>query len=205
MRKKVVNGLLNYIKERKNIDEETEEKLIYGFESIYILVTKLIFIFIIALLLGIFKEMLIFLLLFNGIRTFAFGLHATKSIICLIVSSITFIILPYISSILIINKIIKEILGLICILLIFKNSPADTYKRPLINAKRRNKFKLISTIISIVYVSTSFFTNNFISNCLIFSLLLEVIFISPITYKIFKLPYKNYLKYQERNDENVFC
>lgn len=205
MRKKVVSKIIGYIKSKKEIDSDMEEKLIYGIESIYILVTKLFVIFILAFFLGIFKEMIIFLLLFNGIRTFAFGLHATKSITCLIVSSITFLALPYVCSTININIIVKYIMSIICIISIYKYSPADTYKRPLINKKRRFKFKIISTIIAIVYVTLSFYSNSFISNCLLFSLLLEVIFISPITYKIFKLPYNNYLKYEERNDENVFC
>lgn len=205
MRGKVINKIMKYIKKYKVLDEEKEEIIIYGLESIYILVTKLIIIFALALILGIFKEMLIFLLLFNGIRTFAFGLHATKSYICLIVSSIAFLGLPYLSSILILPNTAKIVIGIICIGLIFKNSPADTHKRPIVNPKRRKKFKILSTIVAITYVTLSFFTKDFISNCLLFSLLLEVTFISPLTYKIFKLPYNNYLSYLEGEKENVFC
>ena len=126
MRKKVVSKIIGYIKSKKEIDFDMEEKLIYGIESIYILVTKLFVIFILAFFLGIFKEMVIFLLLFNGIRTFAFGLHATKSITCLIVSSITFLALPYVCSTININIIVKYIMSIICIISIYKYSPADT-------------------------------------------------------------------------------
>lgn len=101
--------------------------------------------------------------------------------------------------------IIKLILGIVCVLLIYKNSPADTEKRPIVNPKRRKKFKIISVIIATSYVIISFFVNNFISNSLLFSLLVEVIFISPLTYKIFKLPYNNYINYLEGDEENVFC
>ena len=203
MRRKVVNKLINYIKKNKEIDKVTEEKLIYGLEAIYILVTKLFIMSLIALIFNIIKEMYIFLGLFSIIRLFAFGLHATKSYICLIISSIVFLIIPYLSHILILKKIIKLTIGIICTLLIFKNSPADTYKRPIISKSRRLKLKVLSTIISITYVILSMYVNTFISNCLLFSLLLEVIFISPLTYKIFKLPYNNYLKYLERDECNV--
>ena len=203
MRGKVVNKLINYIKSNKTIDKETEEKLIYGLEAIYILVTKLLFISILALILGIFKEMIIFTIIFSIIRLFAFGLHATKSYICLIVSSIAFLLIAYLSTTIEFNTIIKIIIGLLCTLLIFIHSPADTYKRPIINKNRRLRLKLTSTFISITYVIISLFINNFISNCLLFSLLLEVIFISPLTYKVFKLPYNNYLKYLERDELNV--
>ena len=203
MRRKVVNKLINYIKKNKEIDKVTEEKLIYGLEAIYILVTKLFIMSLIALIFNIIKEMYIFLGIFSIIRLFAFGLHATKSYICLIISSIVFLIIPYLSHILILKNIIKLTIGIICTLLIFKNSPADTYKRPIISKSRRLKLKVLSTIISITYVILSMYVNTFISNCLLFSLLLEVIFISPLTYKIFKLPYNNYLKYLERDECNV--
>ena len=205
MREKIISKTINHIKSKKKISDIQEDTIRYGLESIYILVTKLIFIFALALILGIFKEMIIFLLLFNVIRTFAFGLHATKSYICLISSSIIFIGLPILCNIINIPNIIKLIIGLVSIGLIIKNCPADTYKRPIINKKRRRILKLISTIISVIYVILFFYTNKFISNCLLFSLLLEVILTSPLTYKLFKLPYNNYLKYLEGDDNNVFC
>ena len=205
MRKKIISKIINYIKKHKKIDKENEEIIIYGLESIYILVTKLIIICSIALLLGIFKEFIIFLLLFNGIRAFAFGLHATKSYICLIASTASFLILPYISTFIKIPFWAKIVIGVICIGLILKNSPADTHKRPIVNPKRRKRLKIISGVVATIYVSLAFFTNNFLSNCLLFSLLLEVIFISPLTYRIFKLPYNNYIKYREKEEENVFC
>ena len=205
MRNKIVSKIMKYIKKNKNITIEEEEKMIYGLESIYILVTKLIIIFAIALILGIFKEMLLFLLIFNGVRAFAFGMHASKSWICLIISSISFLGIPYLCKILVLPNIAKIISGLLFVLLIYKYSPADTINRPIINKKLRKKYKILSTIISVFYVILSLFVNNYISNCLLFGLLLEIIFISPITYKIFKLPYNNYLKYVERDEENVFC
>lgn len=204
MRKKVVNNIIKYIKSKKKLTNDEEEIIIYGLESIYLLITKLLIITLVAFLLGILKEYIIFLLIFNLIRIFAYGLHATKSYICLFVSTITFIIIPYICTKIVIQFIPKLILGILLILLIFKNSPADTYKRPIISKKRRTNLKIISTIISITYVLLSFFVSNFYSNAFLFSLLLEEIFISPLTYKIFNLPYNNYLNYIKEEKGNVF-
>ena len=200
----VVNKILNYIKNNKKISKQDEEVIIYGLESLYLFISKMIIISIIAIILGIFKEFIIFFIFFNIIRTFAFGLHANKSYICLIVSIIFFIGLPYLSTIIVIPKYHKIIIGILLISCILKNSPADTLKRPIVNKKRRLKLKIYSTIISIIYVIISFFTTNFVSNCLLFSLLLEAIFISPLVYKIFKLPYNNYLTYLKEEEENVF-
>lgn len=203
MRKVIIDKLMRYITNRKELDEDSKAIIKYGLENTYILITKSIIIFTIAYILGIFKEMLIFLFLFNIIRKYAYGLHASKSYICLISSVICFLGLSYISKIVTIPNLVKFILGIILTLLIFKNSPADTHKRPIVSKKIRKKLKIKSTIIAIIFVMLSFFTSNFISNCLLLSLLLEVIFISPITYKIFKLPYNNYITYLEKEETHV--
>ena len=204
MRKKVVNKIVKYIKSKKKLSKNEEDIIIYGLESLYILITKLFIISLVAYLLGIFIEYLIFLLLFNIIRIFAYGIHATKSYICLIISLVTFILLPYICTKMVIPFVYKLIIGIPLILLIYKNSPADKYKRPIINKKRRYRLKITSTIISIIYIIVSLYVPSFYSNALIFSLILENIFISPTTYKIFKLPYNNYLNYIKEEKGNVF-
>ncbi len=197
MQNKVVGKMMSIIQKKHKLDPIKYEQIEYGLAAIYIMVTKLLFISIVSFLLGIFKETIVFLLLFNGIRLFAFGLHATKSYICLIASTIAFIGLPYLTLNLELNIYFKIILGTVMTLLILKNSPADTYKRPIVSQKRRIFFKATSTIIAVTYVILSLYTSNFVSNSLLFSLLLENIFISPLTYKIFKLPYNNYLTYME--------
>ncbi len=196
MKKIFLNMLMKNIDNNKYTKDEIEI-IKYGYESVYITITKILFIILISLLLNIFKEVIIFLLVFNVIRTFAFGLHATKSSICLISSTLIFIGLPFILQYVNLNSISKLLIGIILVIYIFIYSPADTYKRPIINKKRRQIFKYLSTFISIIYIVVSILTKNYISNCFLFSILLECIFISPITYRIFNLPYNNYLNYKE--------
>ena len=196
MRNAVINHSLNLIKNNYNYDDEKIAEIKYGLEAIYILITKSIVILTAAFILGIFKEVVIFTLIYSLIRMFSFGLHATKSWICLVSSLIIFIILPYICKTIIIDNYIKVIIGCIGILLMFKNAPADTYKRPIINKKRRYIYKLLSTAISIIMVNISIICkDNFISNSFLFSLMLQNCMISKFTYKLFGLPYDNYKKY----------
>ena len=160
------------------------------------LISKLIVIIILSILLGIIKEVLIFLLIYNFIRMPSFGLHATKSWICLLSSSIIFIGVPYLAKLVTIPIWLKIIAGIILILLFFKNAPADTYKRPIVSQKRRNVYKFLSTLVAIIYVFASLFINNtFISNSFILSLVVQSCMISPLVYKIFDLPYDNYKTY----------
>ncbi len=201
MKTKIINSSINLIKKNGNYSEEKLAEIKYGLEGVYLTISKLIIIGLIAYILGIFKEVIIFLALYNVIRTTSFGLHATKSWICLLSSSIIFIIFPLICKYLFITDYLKMIVGLILILLIYKNAPADTHKRPIINPKRRLFFKYTSTFIAIIFVYCALLiNNNFLSNCFILSLLVQSFMTSPTIYKIFKLPYNNYLVYLKNND-----
>lgn len=196
MKNILLNHWMNIIKKNKDYDEIKLEEIKYGLTGIYLTISKLIIIAFISIIIGLFKETVIFLLIYNILRMPSFGIHATKSWICLITSSIIFIGLPIVCLNIKLNFVSKIIIGVIGCLLMFKNSPADTKKRPIVNPKRRLTYKIISTILSIIFVILSIKINNvFISNCLIFGLILQNIMISPVTYKIFKQPYNNYKEF----------
>lgn len=196
MKKFIINNCMKYIKKNTNHDEVKLKEIEYGLVSIYLSISKFIFISLIALFLGIFKEMIIFTLLFNIIRMPAFGLHATKSWICLISSTFIFIIIPVLCIYLNLNNFLIISICSVCVLLILKNAPADTYKRPIVSKNRRRVYKILSTIVAIIFsISAIIINDNFLSNCFVFALILENILISPMTYKIFKLPYNNYISF----------
>ena len=196
-----MNYTMNLIKNNGNYDDEKLAVIKYGLEGLYLTISKLIIILFLACLLNILKEVIIFLLIYNVIRTTSFGLHATKSWICLLSSTIIFIGFPIICKYLYFDNYLKVILGLILILFIYKNAPADTHKRPIVNQKRRMFFKYSSTFIAIIFIFCSILINdNFISNCFIFSLFVQSFMIAPSVYKLFNLPYNNYLTYLANNN-----
>lgn len=202
MKNLVIGNCMKLIRKKTDYNETKLKEIEYGLMSIYLTFSKLIIISIITIILGIFKEMIIFLFFFNFLRMPAFGLHATKSWICLLSSSIILIILPYLCINLNINIVIKLIVCLIGIIFMFKNAPADTEKRPIVSKKRRKIYKTISTIFAVAYsILAIIVSNQFISNCLIFALILENLLISPLIYKLFKLPYNNYITYLEKHPE----
>lgn len=200
MKKAFLNKSMNIIKNNSsNISEERLAEIRYGLENFYLSITKLILILIVTALLGIVKEFIVFLLLYNVLRLFAFGMHASKTYICLIISGIIFITLPYIATILVMPVYLKVMIYIFCMLMIVLYAPADTHRRPIIKAKRRLVYKVLSTITCAIFIVISFVSKNtFLSNCLILSLITEVALILPITYKLFRMPYKNYLTYRSR-------
>ena len=202
MKNFVINKCISYIKKYNDYSSDEISIIRYGLEGIYLSITKVIIIIILSILLGIFKEVIVFLLLFNIIRSTAFGLHATKSYICLISSLLIFILVPYLLIYININMYIKSIVSIVCILYVYKYSPSDTAKRPIVSRKRRLIYKSISTLICIGYsFILLFINNNFLSNALLFSMIVECFMISPIIYKIFKLPYNNYITFLKNNPD----
>jgi len=197
MKKFFMNNSLNLIKKNNpNLDEIKLEEIEYGLESIYLTYTKIFVIFILAIILNIFKECLLLLITYNIIRTYAFGLHATKSIYCLITSLLLFIGGVYICKYINIPYIIKIITSILCVICLIKYAPADTEKRPLINKRKRKKFKIISSILGTIYLVLIIILNNHpITNYLLIGLIEAVIMIHPFVYKVFNLPYDNYKRY----------
>lgn len=197
MKKRFLNSVRNSIKKQyPNYSNDKIDEIMYGVEGIYLTITKTIIIFALALLFKIAKELLFLLIAFNFIRLFAFGMHANNSITCLIFSSLMFIGGAFICKYVTISKPVLYALYLFSLIFISIYSPADTVKRPLIKKKKRIRFKILSILTVIIYAIISLFIkDNLIINYLIIGLLIECILISPITYKIFKMPYRNYKNY----------
>ena len=196
MKEAFLNHTMNFIaSNQKNLSEEDREKLSYGLEGLYMNVTKLALIFLIAFLLGFLKEFIIALILFNLLRFPGFGFHASKSIVCLITSTILILGIPYLFTNIEVNITVKIILCVVSIVTFILCAPADTWKRPLTNKKKRLLRKMCACSLAVIYsVMIIIFDGNMISNLLLSALLTETVLISPIMYLIFKEPYRNYKK-----------
>ena len=204
MKKFIINHWMNIIKKNKDFDKQKLAEIEYGLVGLYLTLSKSIMIFIMALIFGIFKEVFIFLIIYNLIRLTSFGIHAKKSWICLLSSTIIFIGIPLIMLHLKLNFYVKMIIGIINIIHIYIYSPADTKKRPIINKKRRLTYKLISTGTAIAFTVISLLiANNYIANCMLFALIVQNVLISPITYKLCKEPYNNYITFLKKHPEFV--
>lgn len=179
-------------------DDDKLEVIAYGLESLYIMITKMIVISLIALLLDVFKEMLLIMVLYNVIRTTAFGMHAKESWQCYIISITLFIggalLFKYVD----VSFYIKASIGAISYIFLAIYAPADTYKRPLVNAKKRQIYKMITIITSSIYlILIIIFRDSNISTAISMGLLDAMLMIHPLTYRVFHLPYNNYKTYNE--------
>lgn len=192
MKNYFLKNTLSFLNKYHDYSDVEKEKLLYGLEGIYLTITKLIVIIILAIVLNITKEVFILLILFNIIRYFGFGIHAKKSIECLITSTIMFIVIPYIF-IKYASIEITYIISIISAISLIFFAPADTPKRPFYNKKKRIIRKILTVGVSAIYLLLSFYIkNNLITRLLLLSIILQAIVVNPITYKLLKQPYNNY-------------
>lgn len=191
-----MNNTITFLKKYNNYSEKDLEKLEYGLEGIYLTITKLIIISVCALLLGITKQFIALLILFNIIRFTGFGFHAEKSYQCLLCSMTFFILIPLFFIEFDLSKNIYAIIDSICIVSYLLFAPADTIKRPLPNKRKRIIRKTITVIVGLIYSALNIvFFEHWVSSVLISALVIQAIIINPLLYMLFGQPYNNYKNY----------
>lgn len=177
-------------------DDIKMEECRYNLEGFYLTMSKAIIILPAGFFIGIMKEMIILLFIFNFIRKQAHGLHATKSWICLVSSSTIFIGLPLLAKRVSLSLIYIIILEFIALFFIILFAPADTKKAPIIRKEKRRYLKKQAVIYCLLLiVLTTVVKNQTLQNLIVFGIWTAVIMILPLTYKLFKLPYNNYKTY----------
>lgn len=193
MKKAILNLSLEFISKYNNYSEEDLNKLQYGLEGLYLTISKVIVILILSIILGIWKEVILLLILFNFLRFLGFGVHAKKSSECLIFSTICFVIFPLAFLNIQISKLWFLSIGIICTIILFLFAPADTEKRPFPKTKKKLFRKIMTTFLSIVYLLIALLiNNNTLSTLLFLAIIIESIFVNPLTYKFLNQPYNNY-------------
>lgn len=200
MKDKIINNIMEQIKKYNDYDNTKLAEIKYGIETIYLTIVKTIVFIIIAILLKTIKELGLLMLFYGILRLTGFGVHAQKSIHCWISSITIFVIIPILIKYVNLQNYILYPLLLISFIILIVYAPADTPKRPLINKRKRIIYKILTIIISFIYVMAILCikNNNIITNTLLYSMLLESFLVAPYTYKLFGVPYKNYKTYKRK-------
>jgi accessory gene regulator B len=191
--------LSNYIKKAvPNKTEEDLEIIRYGIEVLFMNITKLPIILAVGYVLGLFGYTLYTLIIFGVLRRFVGGIHARKSITCLISTGFIILGVIYISLAYPLTIIAKVFIFLVVLYIFFKYAPADTEEKPYLDEAVRQSLKIKSILTASVYFLLSIYMKNpFFSNVCLHILWIEAILICPITYKILNRRYNNYEYYKE--------
>lgn len=181
-------------KEMPDIDEEKAEVINYGLQNIIGEIPKIILLFIIAWILGAFKEVLFMFIVLSPYRGASGGFHLKTHIGCIIGTNIFYCGVAFLSKSLILSEEIKYLMVLgvwvFGMIMIKLYAPADTENVPILSKKERKKKKILSYLtFTIGMIASLVIKDNVISNILIFGNLLQTINITKIAYKITKNKY----------------
>ena len=201
MKEKFVSSSINFIQKYQECDDLKLKKLKYGLEGIYSVILKISTVILISIFTQTIIETLLLIIFYTGIRTFSFGWHAKKNITCWITTITLYNGLPFLIKYTTIPNIVGYIIlgvGLISMILW---APADTPRRPLIRKEQRKKAKTMSILVIILYTIIYILTDlNIVKNAMIYSLIMQILFINPLTYKLTKTPFNNYKNYKKKDE-----
>jgi accessory gene regulator B len=172
----------------ENLQDLSEQKLAEINYGIAVFITnsyKMLLIFVVAILLSIFKYFLIAFVSFGALRTFASGVHAKREWTCLPTSTLFFFGVVYLGIIVDLNIYALSIIFVLCFAAVLRYAPADTEERPIASGKLRKKLKIMSSItIVILYAVAAYNLGTSASSIIAFSTLIESLLILPVTYKL---------------------
>lgn len=199
MKEKFINSSINLVCRYQECDDLKLKRLRYGLEGMYSLIVKLSVVIIISIITNTIRETLLFLLFYAGIRTFSYGMHAKSNIACWITTITIYNIIPILLSSISIPRYIGYIILGIALISMILWAPADTPNKPLIRKKQRQKCKILSIIIVLIYTIIYLMNKTLIiNNALLYALTIQIIFINPLTYKITNTQFNNYKHYKKK-------
>lgn len=199
MKEKFINSSINLVCRYQECDDLKLKRLRYGLEGMYSLIVKLSVVIIISIITNTIRETLLFLLFYAGIRTFSYGMHAKSNIACWITTITIYNIIPILLSSISVPRYIGYIILGIALISMILWAPADTPNKPLIRKKQRQKCKILSIIIVLIYTIIYLMNKTLIiNNALLYALTIQIIFINPLTYKITNTQFNNYKHYKKK-------
>ncbi len=188
-----VHKAMGFIQSNSSHSQEELDKIEYGLEGVFLTISKILIIILIGIVFHFLDSVLLTLFFFNILRFFAFGLHAKKSIHCLVFSILHFNVLPYLFLHITFNRIVITSIFLFSFISFLFFAPSDTIKRPLTNKKKRIIRKILSILSLFVFIIIMYYYPIFTAPILC-SFIIESILINPISYRILGLSYQNYKK-----------
>ena len=194
-------------KEMPEIDDEKAEVIYYGLQNIVGEIPKIFIMLGIAYILGVFPLALFTFVVLFPYKGASGGFHLKTHIGCIIVTTLFYCIIPFISQYIILNVIVKYIIvaciWIFGIIMIKLYAPADTEDVPILLKKVRRKKQIISYItFSLGMLASVLIQDNTISNILILSNFMQTISITKLAYRLTKNKY-GYEVYGNTSVENV--
>lgn len=191
MRNKILN-LTKLSLDSHGHDAKVVKQVIYGIESLYINLSKLFIVLLIAYLMDNFTEVLCLLFFSRFLRKYSYGLHLSTSLNCLLFSIILINFLPRLTVNL--NLVSRLIILALSFLSITLYSPATTKKGRQLSTEEYKLAKTYSSIIASLYCVLSAIKMPLLSFSCFNALIIQSIIVNPALFKLI---------YERRNYEKI--
>lgn len=203
MKKKFIESGCQFISKYEDCDDLKIKKLRYGLEAIYNLLTKTVVLFLIALLLGVWKEYFLLIFMYSLVRMYTYGIHAKTTLACWMTTTPIYIGGCLLIKYVIIPQPISYIIWAMGFISFLIWAPADTPAKPLIHADKRKKQKIKACMLCLLLLVVLIICPiKMITNSICYSLVVQSICINPITYWLTKTPFANYKLYLKNHGLN---
>lgn len=187
---KICDFLTNKIRKKMpEINDERAEVINYGIHLIVGEIPKTFVFILIAWLLGVLREFFITVLVIFPYRTFSGGFHLKTHFGCIVMTSLYYCGIAYISKLFILPIYIKYILTFLIfifgIIMCKLYAPADTENVPILKKKTRKTKQILSYItLTVTLIVGMFINNNIVSNIIILGMFIQSIMITKLAYRI---------------------
>lgn len=183
---KISNYMTDLIYETlPNVQPERREIIEYGVYMTVSEIVKIGLIILIAAFLKIVPYVFGVIAIYGIQRTFLGGIHAKTHWGCIITHSLIVfgvVALAFVSGI---DKLyILPLVAAFSYITAYKYAPADLPQKPIKSRKQRKQLRIGGFILLTILFTASVFTPQVWSNIILFSCLIQAIFMTPIAYKI---------------------
>ena len=171
-------------------------KLQYGIEILIVNISKVVILYLSAIMLGVIWQTLCVHLSFLTIKRYSYGLHALNSTICTLLGIVTFVVVPFFLMDAGISNFVTLLafLGIFCALLLY--APADTKAKPLVGCELRRWLKKRSVICALVLLIIALVVHcENVKLLIVLGAAYQCLSILPLTYKLLKRSERNYEKH----------
>ncbi len=205
---KICTFLTNKIrKEMPEVDDERAEVINYGLQNIIGEFPKIILVFIIAYILGIFKWTLFTFIALFVYKGASGGVHLKTHLGCILLTTAFYCLIPFASQYFELVGLIKYITILVLWIfgmwMIKLYAPADTEAIPILESKVRKKKQIVSYISFTIGLLVALVVNNqMITNILILANFIQTLTITKVAYRLTKSKY-GYEVYGSASTESV--
>lgn len=205
---KICTFLTNKIrKEMPEVDDERAEVINYGLQNIIGEFPKIIIVFIIAYILGIFKWTLFTFIALFVYKGASGGVHLKTHLGCILLTTAFYCLIPFASQYFELVGLIKYITILVLWIfgmwMIKLYAPADTEAIPILESKVRKKKQIVSYISFTIGLLVALVVNNqMITNILILANFIQTLTITKVAYRLTKSKY-GYEVYGSASTESV--